>query len=261
MSSSGNNRLKQRWIDAYRAVLRGHSITLQVASELEGEEATTWLGGLRAIVVPHGVDLPSDLPERLWQPNGCTRLMYIGRLSPEKGIENLITAISLLPIDCRLSVYGSGDSQYVQRLNSLVTKCSLSERIQFKGQIAGAEKRDAFMHADIVVAPSFTENFCVSIAEALAHAVPVIAGDQTPWHEVSKNGCGLWIDNSPGSIADSVLFLREQPLLQMGVAGRKWMSASFQWSDISRRMVKLFDCLVKRVEGVSETHCSETIEV
>ena len=88
--------------------------------------------------------------------------------------------------------------------------------------------------------PSFTENFAIVVAEALAHAVPVIAGRGTPWQGVEQHDCGLWIDNSPESIAAAITRLRSAPRRDMGMRGREWMQRDFSWDTIGARMLAVY---------------------
>ena len=94
------------------------------------------------------------------------------------------------------------------------------------GHVDGEDKLEAFMRADACVIPSFTENFGMVVAEALAHGVPVVTSRGTPWSDVEKHGCGLWIDNKPRAIADAIRSLRAMDLRAMGNKGRDWINAA-----------------------------------
>jgi glycosyltransferase involved in cell wall biosynthesis len=84
------------------------------------------------------------------------------------------------------------------------------------------------------------ESFGMVVAEALAHGVPVIASRNTPWREMESKGCGLWVDNSPESLASSVNAIRHLNLEEMGMKGREWMRESYCWNSIAKRTMTLY---------------------
>jgi glycosyltransferase involved in cell wall biosynthesis len=82
------------------------------------------------------------------------------------------------------------------------------------------------------------------VAEALAHGVPVIASRGTPWAEVEKNQCGLWVDNTPGSLVQSIASIRAMALKEMGARGRDWMLSAFSWDARAIEMMGIYRSLV-----------------
>ena len=108
------------------------------------------------------------------------------------------------------------------------------------GDIRGEEKRRMFEQTDVVVVPSFTENFAIVVAEALAHGAAVIASTGTPWKEVERVGCGLWVDNDPASLADAISKINSMPVAEMGERGRRWMAADFSWEKCASEMIALY---------------------
>ena len=194
------------------------------------------------MIVPNGVDVPDVLPQRDWLPDGRLRLMYLGRLSPKKGIENLLHAIDRLDdSSISLTVYGAGDLAYATSLKELAERLGLlGKSVFFAGHIDGEAKSAAFHTADVCVVPSHTENFCMVVAEALAHGVPVIASRGTPWAEVEKNQCGLWVENSAASLGNAIRTIRSHDLAATGLRGRRWMQSEFSWDAIAKDMFQIY---------------------
>ncbi len=108
------------------------------------------------------------------------------------------------------------------------------------GDIRGEEKRRMFERTDVIVAPSFTENFAIVVAEALAHGATVIASTGTPWEAVERVGCGLWVNNDPASLADAIIKINSMPIAAMGERGRRWMTADFSWEKCASEMMALY---------------------
>ncbi len=234
-------RLKRIWDRVAQALVSKKCSILHVTSEEEGEASSARIRGVPVRVVPNGVDLPDTFPSRNWRPEGVLRLIFMGRITPEKGIENLLDAMPLLPECVTLAIYGTGDAGYVKHLRHACDTAGLSGRVTFGGHVEGARKEEAFCSGDLCIVPSYTESFCIVVAEALGRGVPVVASTGTPWAEVGKRGCGLWVDNSPASLARAIEALAPEDLQAMGRRGRDWIAADFGWAGIAREMRKLCD--------------------
>lgn len=239
-------RLKRWWERLCNALLRPGKAVAHTTSERERTATQLRLRRVQAVVVPNGVQIPAIEPAREWLPQGRLRLMYLGRLSPKKGVENLLEAIGLLQrADVELTIYGTGDADYVARLNALAARQSHAEgKVKFAGHVDGAAKEAAFAEADLCVVPSHTENFCMVVAEALAHGVPVIASRGTPWEAVEDEGCGLWVDNAPQQLARAIERAGAMDLAAMGARGREWMRREFSWDVVSANMMRVYRSLV-----------------
>lgn len=241
-------KLKRCWEIFCNVLLRPGRVIVHTTAERERVVAQGILTRATAMIVPNGVEVPDRLPVRDWLPDGCLRLMYLGRLSPKKGIENLLKTVSLLKDNSiSLNIYGVGDADYMTRLKSLADQLGLpSDMVSFFGHVDGEAKHAAFANADVCVIPSYTENFCMVVAEALAHGVPVIASHGTPWAEVEKKNCGLWVNANPESLAQAIIRIRTMDLLKMGTLGRNWMAHEFSWDTQAKKMMGFYSSLVYR---------------
>jgi len=173
--------------------------------------------------------------------------MFIGRLDPMKGVENLLKAVALLRSeDISLHIYGSGDSDYASDLARLARDLDLEGRVTFGGFVEGAAKRDAFLQADVCVVPSYSENFGMVVVEALAHGTPVIASTGTPWKALESHKAGKWTANDPEALATAIESLRREDLAAMGRRGREWVGADFGWQVVGEQMLKAYQAVISR---------------
>lgn len=226
-------------------------LLVQFTSDQEEKNALARFPRLRTVVVPMGVDVPN----RVTPPKSAAemRLLFLGRLDPIKGLENLLQACSLLKDgsgDWGLCIAGSGKSAYVNQVKQLITELGVATRVQMLGEVVGPGKKKLFENSDVAIVPSYTENFGIVVAEALAHGVPVIAGRGTPWSRLEEKGCGLWVNNDPQSLASAIRKMRSMPLQEMGIRGRQWMQNEFTWESVARKLMELYKRLaVKRAAG------------
>jgi len=238
-------RLKYVWEQICRNLALNEKLVLHTTSQDEATETQDRFRGVRTVIIRNGVELPME-PRRT-DSKGQLRMGYLGRLHPIKGIENLLEACVLMNEKSggwHLNIAGSGESGFTYSLKEKVAKLGLNARVDFLGEVSGEGKEDFFANSDVVIAPSYVENFGMVIAEALAHEVPVIAGRGTPWEGLQINGCGLWVHNDPQTLAEAIRQARTMPLTEMGRRGRCWMERDFSWVSVSRQMLALFrDCL------------------
>jgi glycosyltransferase involved in cell wall biosynthesis len=242
----GTTRLATKflWEQVCQALVLKQKVILHTTSEDENDQSKARFAWARTATIPNGVELPDEV-RRTGSP-ASLRLTYLGRLHPIKGIESLLDACKLIQSDSepwQLRIAGSGAADYLNALRSKVHQLQLQDRVEFVGEVSGDVKEELFANSDVLIAPSFVENFGMVIAEALAREVPVIAGKGTPWQDVQKYGCGLWVGNDPESLANGIRKIRKMPLREMGQRGRCWMRREFSWESVSRKMLEVYgDC-------------------
>lgn len=249
---------KRAWEEICNALISRNSCVMHVTSKQEAVDSEARIPKARTEIIPNGVDIPEALPAREWLPCGRLRLLYLGRLHPIKGIDNLLRGLKLLEDETvALEICGSGDAAYSRCLQELAHQLGLEKCVSFRGHVDGKDKLHAFMQADLCIVPSFTENFGMVVAEALAHAVPVIASQGTPWAEVEARDCGLWVNNSPESLAEAIGCIRNKTLPEMGMRGRDWMKEEFGWAAIAGKMFGIYTDLTRN--RARRRHEGETV--
>jgi len=210
-------------------------VMLLATSDQEREESRKRITRATPIMVRNGIDIPRTEQAPAAAENK-TRLLYLGRLHPIKGIENLLHALVLTDDAIELSICGDGEPEYRQSLERLSGELGLARRVTFHGLVEAEEKEQHFRRASICVVPSHKEAFCLVVAEALAHGVPVIVSSSAPWKEVNGMGCGLSVENDPQTLARAINDLLSRPLAEMGKRGREWMRSDYSWTVVAQRV-------------------------
>jgi glycosyltransferase involved in cell wall biosynthesis len=249
-TGSRNEGLKSLWESLCRALIRPSKTLLHVTSQEEGVASSARLGHLKYEVIPNGVDLPQVTMRTPPRTGRALRLLYVGRLDPKKGIENLLQAFKLLPAGhFSLRICGTGDFSYSKTLQTLTSQLGIDSSVTFSGHVSGSDKANAFLSSDICVVPSHTENFGLVVAESLAHGTPVIAATGTPWRVLEAKGAGRWVSNDPKTLAETIEAMSDEDLETMGRRGREWMAQEYSWASISDRMLQIYRNLAGSSKG------------
>ncbi len=227
------------------------SALFHATSTRELEDIRT--AGLRApvAVIPNGVDIPDECLPEVDQEAGRyrRRLLYFGRIHPIKGIPNLIQAWTNVQADhpdWELYIVGPDSGGHLSQLKELAVDLG-TQRLIFEGPVYGENKSKLYQKAELYVLPSSTENFGITVAEALAHGVPVVVTKHGPWSAVEDHRCGWSVDfgSAPlvGALQDALACDPEE-LRTMGERGRDWMRRSFSWDGIATAMTETYTWLL-----------------
>ncbi len=186
-------------------------------------EARARLRGFRGVgrVIPLGVDLDPEPPIRGEAPPAVETqrelkdftVGYVGRLVPEKGVEDLIRACSLSGV--RLLVAGEGPDH--KRLATLAQE--LQVPVTWLGWIESTRIREVYSQMDILVLPSVTtprwkEQFGRVLVEAMAHGVPVIGSSSGEIPNVMGDAGLLFPERDSGYLADCMKRILSDPVLR-----------------------------------------------
>jgi glycosyltransferase involved in cell wall biosynthesis len=108
------------------------------------------------------------------------QLLCVGVLGRHKGQDLLVEALaSLADRDWRCVLAGSPDRDpdFVEQLRARITRLGYDHRVRLTGVLTGAALSHAYATADLLVAPSRSETYGMTVTEALAHGLPVLAAD------------------------------------------------------------------------------------
>lgn len=167
--------------------------------------------------------------------------LYLGRISPEKGVDLLVDAAVANPA-LRLKVTGRTDDPYSAGLKERVEEAGASGRIEFVGFVSGAEKEALVSGASCVCCPSaWFENLPNAVLEAYAHAKPVVAFDVGCMPELVRDGVtGIVVplgDVSRLGEAVAVLCGDRGRAREMGAAGLELVSSEYSSDSHLSRLV------------------------
>ena len=238
----------------------------------------------RCKTVPMGISPVAFATARHALKNtAARRLLYVGRVSPEKGIHVLLDAFEIIVRrypDATLTIVGPEwipprgyladlclerkvvdgfahfyEGNYIQKLRDNLSQ-EAAKRVTFAGFVPHRDVPSFYVDADIYVSPSFYESFGMSLIEAMAAGLPVVAargGAVADLISDCKNGL-LVEPANPAAIANAVETLLGKPELRNSIAcrGRKMVCRQFSYESITSELLQLYQNIVARHEESRE---------
>ena len=201
------------------------------------------------------IQLPNYIkPNKKIKPNDkFDYLLFIGRISPKKAIENLIKAIHISLVfkkkNMKLLIAGDNKNNYGDDLKKLCENLNLLNHVEFIGHVEKQTKESLYANAYVTVMPSHNENFGNVVVESLNQGTPVIASTGTPWQILQKYKAGYWISNSPEKIAenlDDVLTLSKQEYNLMRLNSVKLMNKEFDIKNKVNNWIEFYSLITKK---------------
>ncbi|GAV19891.1 D-inositol 3-phosphate glycosyltransferase [Mariprofundus micogutta] len=195
-------------------------------------------------VIPNGVHSDQHMTFSVSKSPDLKRtVLFLSRIHSKKGLLNLIRAWGQLKLDgWRLCLAGPDDVNHLSEVMTLAKKLGVNDSVEYVGVVDGEEKSKLYYSSDLFVLPTFSENFGVVVAEALAHGVPVITTKGAPWSDLESYGCGWWVDIG---VEPLVIALHEAMTLSdnkrqvMGELGREYVRR-YDWDDIAQTMTEVY---------------------
>lgn len=198
-------------------------------------------------ILPNGIDL---LPLKQESDGGRRRLLFLGRIHPIKGVDILLRAWQAVERrfpEWDLQVAGPDNDGYLAEMKALSAQLRL-ERVVFCGPLYGGEKWRAYREASLFVLPTRSENFGMTVAEALAVGTPAIVTKGAPWAGLAKQGAGWWIEMGVDPFVaclEHALSTSPDRLREMGRAGHEWMRRDFSWDRIGTQFLATYRWLLE----------------
>ncbi|MCI0463519.1 MAG: glycosyltransferase [Gemmataceae bacterium] len=240
------DRLVLRWLDAVVCVSEGQAVKVR----------QTGVPPERAVVIRNAID-----PDAFAHPDPAARkeldalfgrpphriVGAAGRLSPEKGFDQLIDAVALVTRtapDVGFVLFGDGPLR--EALARRIVESGLAGRFVLAGFRADVGR--FLPHLDVGVLSSFTEGLPVILLETMAAGVPVVSTAVGGTPEVIEDGVSGYLvpPGSPEALAQRILdMLADEAMrLEMGQRGQQRVRAEFTFAAQSVQYQRLFERLV-----------------
>lgn len=224
---------------AFRHVLR-HSAAVTAVSR--------WLAAEVGEVVSSPVPLVAPMPvaAELFSPGGVRsrdRLLFVGRLNKQKGVELLLHALSRIP-NAAISLDVVGDGEDRASLASLAQALGVGDRVRWHGALPHPRLADFYRAAAALVVPSVGEGLGLVAVEAQLCETPVVAFDSGGLPDIIQHDrTGILVpDVDAAALAASLVSLleRDDRGAALGAASRLHALATFAPESVARRYADVY---------------------
>lgn len=212
----------------------------------------------RISVVPNGIDLKKfDKVKVEKEADEIFRVLFVGRFDPIKGVDDLIRGVAELKeegltkeLEIRLVGYG----YEIKKLKKLVRELHLSRVVKFVGMQEGDELIEEYKKADVFVLPSHSEGQSLTLMEAAACKLPILAtqvGDNEKIVKEDVNGY-LVPSGHPSEIKHYLKrFLGNPHLRKMGDESRAILEElDLTWDSAAEKTYKIYEAVLRDLKGV-----------
>jgi len=206
----------------------------------------TWLAdlarrcdpGVSVEVIPNGVDTVSYQPGEA-QSEGPPRLLFVGRLARQKGVDVLLDAMVRPEIGLEVVLDIVGDGSERANLEAQAACLGLHERVVFHSWLRDKELRKRYQAAHAFVLPSRDEGLSNALLEAVASGLPVVATRAGSSVDALRDGhTGFMVDvEDSTSLAEKLgdLLSDLDKARAMGQAGRAFIEEHFSWDTMTKQ--------------------------
>jgi glycosyltransferase involved in cell wall biosynthesis len=197
-------------------------------------------------IVPNGISLAEvpDGPGVRDEADQEKRVLYVGRLSPVKGIQYLIRAMKqvhdAIP-EARLIIIGDGRER--EMLKALAGELGIEHSVEFSGEVPHGQVLSLMQQADVFVLPSLSEGFPMVIVEALACGLPVVASRVGGLPEIITDGTNGFLVEAKDvmALAEKIrLLLQDEQLRKKISADNRELVRKYTWENVVMELEKLY---------------------
>jgi glycosyltransferase involved in cell wall biosynthesis len=218
-----------------------HAALVHYTSDQERREAETLRIGGTSAVIPNALadasasDSCGAFRRRFPQLRGRQIVLFLSRLDEKKGLDLLVRAFADLRrqvTNVSLVIAGDGSPGFVRGIKAEATRLGLAQDdVVWTGFLTGADKHAAFTDSDVYVLASYSENFGIAAAEAMAAGLPVIVSDQVGIHrDIAAAGAGLVVRCNAADITHAMRQLLSDAELRVRIGGNGKRLATLKYS-------------------------------
>lgn len=195
-------------------------------------------------IIANGVDTACFHPRETSDHDGPVRLLTVGRLVRQKGLDVLLEALALLPPTTAWQLTIAGEGPLRAELAAQAQRLGFGDRVRFTGWMHREQELPQLMrHSDVFVMPSRNEGMSNALLEAMASGLPVAATRICGSDElVTDDETGFLVEpeDPVGLAAILARLTADLPLCRrLGAASRERVVREYSWRAVAERYAAL----------------------
>jgi len=230
---------------------------INCVTEQEAKNLPRFISRKKVFVLGNGIDWDhyKELP-----PKGAFRnqiglgntplVLFLGRINVKKGLDLLVPAFARVLAkrpEVHLAIVGPDNDGYGAKVRQWCREQGVADKVFFVDHLGPEEVKQAYVDADVFVLSSYTENFGMTVVEAMACGCPVVISDQVNiWREVQDAGAGLVVGLDPSEISVAIcqLLADKEIAKSMGTRGRVAAKERYAWPRIVDQITQIYRRLI-----------------
>lgn len=227
-----------------------HATALHYTTEEEKILARPFINNDNGFVVPNGLYLEEynvniekgQFREKYPETKGKKIILFFSRLNFKKGLDLLIHAfdnVSQSRDNVHLVITGPDNDGYGDKVRKWIKERGLESKVTFTGILTGQEKLEVLYDSDMFVLPSYSENFGISVIEAMICGLPVIISNKVNiYRELLNNNAGEVVNCDASELTIKIMKLLDdtQHSKIMSDNGKMLVEKYYQWSRVGQSL-------------------------
>ena len=205
--------------------------------------------------IVHELTQRESFRKRIGLDDKTPLLLFLGRINFKKGLDLLVSSFACvlekIP-EARLAIVGPDNEGYGSKVRRWCREQGIADKVFFVDHLGLEEVKQAYVGADVFVLPSYTENFGMTVVEAMACGCPVVISNQVNiWREIKEEGAGLVTGLHPFEISEAIckVITDRSAAKEMSRRGRMAAQKLYTWPRIVEQMMEVYRRLIAQQTG------------
>ncbi len=238
-----------------KLVLKNADRVIALTEDMRGKIKNIY--GKDSEIIPNGIDTEKftnlskdEVRNKLGIKKDEKIIIFVGTLKFVKGIQYLVEAMKIISKnnpEAKLILIGDGDER--ENLKKFVESLGLVGCINFLGRKPNEEIPEYMVASDIFVLPSLSEGFTVTILEAMASGLPIVATNVSGLPEITKEGENGFLVEPKNSqqLAEKILFLFQDDNLRKKISENNLKKAqNYSWSKVVKSLESVYNRFITK---------------
>jgi glycosyltransferase involved in cell wall biosynthesis len=221
---------------------------IHVTSPREKEAMEKLVASKAIFDIPNFIELTGYIPPGRKVDPANLKLLFFSRIEEKKGLEILFDALKIININYQLTIAGDGEAGYIDSLKALAKRNGIDGRADWIG-FHGDDKFEVLGEHDLMILPSYDENFGNVVIESLAVGTAVLLSKNVGLAAyVQDNGLGWICDHDAASFAACISLIQKNPeqLERIREHAPAKIRNDFDEENLSKRYISMYHQIINK---------------